>query len=110
LAQQALTAVERAEALDPGSVATQLARFRYVSFVKQDATAALALIEVAAKASPNDAQVLAALATAERGSGLWDDALRHFEAAAALDPRSAPRVTAVASTNLWLRRTGAAVP
>ncbi len=110
LAQQALTAVERAEALDPGSVSTQLARFRYLGYVEANAETALEQIEAAAKTSPNDAGILSALATAERASGLWDEALRHFEAAAALDPRSAPRATTVAATNLWLRRTAATLP
>ena len=110
LAQQALHAVERAEALDPGAVSTQLARFRYMGFIEQNVATALAQIEAAAKASPNDVSILSALATAERSSGMWDEALRHYEAAAALDPRAATRVSAVAGTNLWLRRTAAAIP
>jgi serine/threonine-protein kinase len=109
LARQSFAALERAEALDPNAVSTQIARFRYLGLVEQNTTTALAQIEAAAKASPNDAAILAALATAERSAGMWDEALRHYEAAAALDPRSALRISNVAGTNLWLRRTAAGI-
>jgi tetratricopeptide (TPR) repeat protein len=48
--------------------------------------------------------LLGAVAAAERSLGRWDDALRHSEAAYALDPRNASRASAIAQVYLWTRR------
>ena len=104
LASDARTAVDRMQALDPDGVETWSVRARYLSLVELEPTRALAELDSALARSPNDAMLLGAVAAAERSLGRWDDALRHSEAAYALDPRNASRASAIAQAYLWTRR------
>ena len=104
LASDARAAVDRMQALDPEGVETWSVRARYLSLVELEPTRALAQLDSALARSPNDAMLLGAVAAAERSLGRWDDALRHSEAAYALDPRNASRASAIAQAYLWTRR------
>ena len=104
LASEARAAVDRMQALDPDGVETWSVRSRYLSLVELDATRALAELDSALARSPNDAVLLGAVSATERSLGRWEDALRHAEAAYALDPRNASRASAVAQVYLWTRR------
>ncbi len=104
LASDARAAVDRMQALDPEGVETWTVRARYLSLVELEPTRARAELDSALARSPNDAMLLGAVAAAERSLGRWDDALRHSEAAYALDPRNASRASAIAQVYLWTRR------
>jgi serine/threonine-protein kinase len=56
------------------------------------------------KVAPNDAELLARAAVAERAQGRYDEALAHLERARRLDPRSLLVVTALQNALVWLRR------
>lgn len=102
--REARQAIARLEQLDPDGVDTHFAKGRYTLLIAGDAQRALAEYQAALAKSPNDALILAALGSAERSLGRWDDALTHIQAAYALDPRSPGRASAVTQLYLWLRR------
>jgi serine/threonine-protein kinase len=104
LAGEARAAVERMQALDPDGMETWSVRARYRSLIELDPIGALTELDSALARAPNDAVLLGAVSAAERSLGRWDDALRHAEAAFALDPRNASRASAMAQAYLWTRR------
>jgi len=110
LARRVKAAAERAAALDPDGAAGHRALRTYYSFVEGDNDRSLAEAEAAYRRSPGDAAVVAELVAALRGKGRWEEALRHAQAAYALDPRTAGRPAAVAQMYLWLRRPAEARP
>jgi len=103
-AEAAKHAAERARALAPTRVETALADGDYYGSVDADNNRALAAYTAGLKAAPQNGDLLAATALAERSLGRWDSAVVHYRKAAALDPRSASIGRRMAITYLWLRR------
>jgi TolB-like protein/Tfp pilus assembly protein PilF len=85
LAKTALDAAARLNA-DAGEVHLARAYFHY--WGKREYDAALAELALARRALPNDADVAFLTGSLQRRQGKWEDATRHFEAAATLDPQN----------------------
>jgi serine/threonine-protein kinase len=110
LAQRALTAAQRAIALDPRGVASHIAMGRYYNVVDADPARAATELEAAVKAAPGDATPLAVLAGVNRSLGRYEKALEYARSAYALDPRSSGRPNSIAWILLWMRRPAEARP
>jgi eukaryotic-like serine/threonine-protein kinase len=79
---------ERALKLAPDKPVAHLAMGTYLLNQQKDYTGAVEQFGLGLKVEPNNAALLTAMAIAERVLGRWDDALKHAEQAAKLDPRS----------------------
>ncbi|HJR35445.1 MAG TPA: protein kinase [Gemmatimonadales bacterium] len=90
LAARTRRAVERLEALAPGSVQTLTASARYKYLIAVDLAGAVADGMAAIRLAPNDATVLQLASQVEQIQGDWANALTHAEAAVRVDPRSGP--------------------
>jgi serine/threonine-protein kinase len=88
LARQAREAADRALRLAPAATIGHQALAAYYTNVDRDPSRALAELETARTATPNDPDVLARLAGAYASLGRMEDALRSARAAQQLDPRS----------------------
>jgi tetratricopeptide (TPR) repeat protein len=86
--EAARQAAERALKLAPEKPIARLAMGTYLLNQQKDYSGALEQFTLGLKTDPNDATLLTAMAIAERVLGRWDDALKHAEQAAKLDPRS----------------------
>jgi len=104
LEQAALAAVERAERLAPDRPESRLARVEYCVYVLQDAPQAIAAASAGLARAPNDADLLAGAALAERLGGRWEESLRHALRAVRLDPRSAAVARVAGEDLVWMRR------
>jgi TolB-like protein/cytochrome c-type biogenesis protein CcmH/NrfG len=104
LAKKALAAAEKAVALAPGRAEGYVALGNYQQFVVLDFARALDQYAKGQRLAPANAETLTWLALAEESLGRWDAALKHFEEAERLDPRSAIAVRRLAEALLWLRR------
>ena len=104
LAQQAREAAEQADALAPRRPEGVLALGAYHRFVSKDVPRTVAIFEAGLRVAPNNADLLAGAARAERAFGRWDAALQHFRRARALDPRSANALEGLTTLLLRLRR------
>ena len=85
LAEQAIDAAARQQ---PNASDVHLARGYYHYWGEREYEAALIELEIARRAAPDDADVTFLIGSIQRRLGRWDEATRHFEAAAALDPRN----------------------
>jgi TolB-like protein/DNA-binding winged helix-turn-helix (wHTH) protein/Flp pilus assembly protein TadD len=85
--RQAAQAVDQAVSLAPDSVATRTALGYYTLWVEGDSKRALRELQGVERRRPNDAEVLAAVATLLRSDGHWAEAERSFERAFELSPR-----------------------
>jgi TolB-like protein/Flp pilus assembly protein TadD len=95
---QAKIAADTALRLQPESGDVRLALAYYYYYGYRDYELARTELSIAHEASPNDAEVLDALAAIDRRQGRWDDAIRNFEKARELDPRNASVLWNLAET------------
>ena len=104
LAEATRNAAGRARSLAPGSPEAALASGAYATGVANDNPRALATLQAGLKAAPNDLPLLVNAALVEQKLGRYDEALRHFVRARALDPRSPATAKRLAVTLLYLHR------
>jgi TolB-like protein/Flp pilus assembly protein TadD/tRNA A-37 threonylcarbamoyl transferase component Bud32 len=97
-------AAERAVALQPTLPEAHLAMGYYYYHGQLDYARALAEVDLALKARPNDAALLLLQGFIERRQGKWEDALEHLLKAVELDPRSAGGQFEVSGTYAVLGR------
>jgi TolB-like protein/cytochrome c-type biogenesis protein CcmH/NrfG len=101
--QQAWEALQRAKALDPDLPEVYAAEGYYYYWGFLDYERALAVLEPALAASPNDSGLHEVTAFVHRRAGNFDEAVSHLKKAVELDPRDAGLVVELADT---LRRLG----
>jgi len=87
-AEEAEAAMERAEALAPGSVEAHLARGFVEYYARQNFDAALSAFRAAERLAPSDADVAVALGLILRRQGKWDESTQAMQRAVVLDPRN----------------------
>ncbi|MBV9880714.1 MAG: protein kinase [Gemmatirosa sp.] len=104
LAGEALAAAERARTLAPDRSYGYEAMGRYYTLVTIDNARALAELQAAVRLAPTDVGVLVAIGVLQRQMGRAEDAVRSFQAAAALDPLAPRPAQAVTDALLWARR------
>lgn len=101
----ALANAHRALSLQPDLAEGHLALGCYFYWYKRDYPQALAELDIAARALPNDAEVLRLIGYVQRRQGRMDDARANFERAAVLGPRDAAALEALArfylNERLW---------
>jgi TolB-like protein/Flp pilus assembly protein TadD len=102
-ATAAADALARAQALDPGRPATQIALANYEIGIHHDPVRARAAAEDGLALAPDNVLLLATASAMERNTGAWDAALAHARRAELLDPRSARATFDVGTTLLYLR-------
>ena len=108
--EAARVAAERALKLAPDKPSVRLAMGQYLLNQKKDYTGAVDQYAIGLKADPNNAALLTSMAQAERVLGRWDDAVKHAEQAAKLDPRSVRTARQVARMYHDTRRYQEALP
>ena len=101
---RAKAAAERALALDPEGGKGQSALGSYYLAVRKDAVEAEKHITIALESAPNDVNLLARAASAERSLGRMDAALSRLQQARRIDPRSLRVAVGLQNVLLWLRR------
>ena len=104
VAARARKAVDRLQAIAPGSSHTLSASARYKYLVGNDAAGAVADGKAALKLAPNDADVLRLASQVEQIQGDWTNALTHAEASRRVDPRSRPVRVNLFGVQLLLRK------
>jgi serine/threonine protein kinase len=104
LATRARVASERALQLAPSEPASHLAAGAYLYFIRSDPKAALLQYETGSRAAPGNADLIRQRGAAEMSLGRVDAAIRHFEQAAELDPRSRLVLNTLAYTRWTLRQ------
>ena len=104
LARLAREAADRAIDLAPKSEFTRVALAMYYKLVERNPARALAELETARAAAPNDPDVLSRLASTYAQLGRFEEALRTARAAQQLDPQSAYPATQLQGVLLRLRR------
>jgi TolB-like protein/Tfp pilus assembly protein PilF len=105
LARKALEAAAR---LQPDGGDVHLTRAFFYYWGAKDYVAALAELDLAGQALPNDARIPALSGYIERRQGSWDESTRHLEQALTLDPRNVVNVSELAGQYNMLRRYGEA--
>jgi len=95
--QQAWEALQRAKALDPDLPEVYAAEGYYYYWGFLDYERALAVLEPALAASPNDSGLHEVIAFVYRRAGDFDEAVSHLEQALELDPKNASLMEDVAS-------------
>ncbi len=88
LAEKARLAAERTRALAPDRPDAFLALGTYQGLVLRDVGRALATLLAGVKLAPGNVDLLTAVGQREQALGRWESALKRYERAAALDPRS----------------------
>jgi TolB-like protein len=101
LAKDALDAAARVRP-DDGEVLLARARLHYWGY--RDYVAALADLELARRALPNEHEPVYFTSLVERRQGEWEKSLRNNEAAARMDPRNVNIFDNLATTQIALRR------
>ena len=104
VAARARRAVERLEALAPGSVPALTASARYKYLIAVDIPGAVADGMAAIRLAPNDADVLSLASQVEQIRGDWANALTHAEAAVRVDPRSNPARRNLLTVSLLMKK------
>ena len=104
VAARARRAVERLEALAPGSVPTLTASARYKYLIAVDIPGAVADGMAAIRLAPNDATVLNLASQVEQIRGDWANALTHAQAAVRVDPRSNPARRNLLTVSLLMKK------
>jgi TolB-like protein/Flp pilus assembly protein TadD len=100
----AKTAAEQALSLQPELGAAHFALGLYWYWGHREYAQALQQLELARKASPNDAQLEQYFAAIDRRQGRWDDAIATYRHAITLDPRSNLLFDQLAYTYSCVRR------
>ena len=101
-------AVDRAVALAPDAVETQLALGDFYNNVLNDQARSLAAYEAGLRRMPDNADLLAAATIPEQILGRWESSLARLQRATVLDPRSVWIIRNYAFALLTLRRYGEA--
>jgi eukaryotic-like serine/threonine-protein kinase len=96
--------IDKALALQPDLPAAYVALGFYHYHGHNDYNSALQAFNRAAKAVPNDPEVLSAMAYVERRQGKFEESIRHMEKAFELDPRSSDHPLEIATILMRLRR------
>jgi serine/threonine protein kinase/tetratricopeptide (TPR) repeat protein len=104
LAERARQGAQRAVALSPDRPEGYLASGEHQRLVVGDFRRALEQYAEGRRRGPANADLLAAIAGAERSLGRWDAAVVHFGQAERLDPRSVNTERSLGSALLRLRR------
>jgi serine/threonine-protein kinase len=104
LAARTRRAVERLEALAPGSVPTLTASARYKYLIAVDIPGAVADGMAAIRLAPNDATVLSLASQVEQIRGDWANALTHAQAAVRVDPRSNSARRSLLTVSLLMKK------
>ena len=97
-------AVQRTQALAPGSLDAALATAYYRYYARADFTSALKELSAAERLMPNSSEIPYVMALVERRIGRWDDAVAHMERAIEQDPRNARLIFGLAETLISMRR------
>ncbi|MGH9888896.1 MAG: hypothetical protein ACREBE_25410, partial [bacterium] len=97
-------AVERVQALAPGSPAAHRAMSLYQRSVKKEFRAAYDELSLALLSAPNDAELLRSAAQAETQNGLFDSALVHVRRARQIDPKSPAVIRQLAMVDGYVNR------
>jgi len=100
--QAALVALNNAEKFGPGLPETIAAKAEYLYRIKGDFHAAEPLFTQASEASPGDSDLLLGLATTERRTGQFEQAITHFQMAIDLDPANLDARSTLLDTLLYL--------
>ena len=100
----AKNALDTAARLRPDDGDVHLARARYHYWGSRDYEAALAELELAGRALPNEPEVVYFKSLIERRRGQWEESLRHNNDAAKMDPRNVNMLDNLATTQIALRR------
>src|SRR2546429_2084297 len=106
LAEAALQAATR---LRPDAAETHLARAQYLYYGLRDYAGALAQLEIARRALPNDPRLFELTGYILRRRGQQEEGLRNLQRAAELDPRNFDILQQIALSYLNLRRYGEAI-
>jgi TolB-like protein/Tfp pilus assembly protein PilF len=101
LAEAALQAATR---LRPDAAETHLARAQYLYYGLRDYAGALAELEIARRALPNDPRLFELTGYILRRRGQQEEGLRNLERAVELDPRNFFTLQQIAISYLYLRR------
>jgi TolB-like protein len=101
---QAESAVQAASRLQPDSGDTHFARAQNLYWGYLDYEGALAELEVARHALPNDPRVVELKGYIERRQGRWDESIRDLKRAIELDPQNILTLQQTAQTYQGLRR------
>ena len=102
-------AVQAATRLRPDAAETHLARAQYLYYGLRDYTGALAELEIARRALPNDPRVFELTGYILRRRGQQEEGLRNLERAAELDPRNFDILQQIALTYQQLGRFAEAI-
>jgi serine/threonine-protein kinase len=102
--EKAKAAVDQALRLRPELGDAHLALAYHYYYGYRDYERARAELTIAARATPNDAEVWDGLAAVDRRQGRWDEAVANFERARQLDPHNAAVIWNLAETYLSLCR------
>jgi tetratricopeptide (TPR) repeat protein len=105
----AKAAAQRALALAPGAAEAHVAMGDYVWQVDDDQNGAMTQYAAALKTEPNNAELLASIATNQFWRGLGDSAQANMERANTLDPRSPQRALGLGRVYEFRRKYSAAV-
>src|SRR5438552_17004120 len=106
LAEAALQAATR---LRPDAAETHLARAQYLYYGLRDYAGALAELEIARRAVPNDARIFELTGYILRRRGQQEEGLRNLERAVELDPRNFFTLQQIALSYLYLGRYAEAI-
>jgi TolB-like protein len=101
--KEALTAAEKALALDPNLPTAHMAMGVYHNMVENDFDKAIASFEAAKSEMTSNAELSEAIGFVKMRQGKWQEALSKFEEAIRIDPLSGPRYYLVASAYTMLR-------
>ena len=96
--QAALDALNNAEKYGPGLPETLAARAEYLYRIKGDFHAAEPMFTQASQAKPGDSDLLMRLATTERRTGHFEQAITHYQMAIDLDPANLEARTVLLDT------------
>jgi serine/threonine protein kinase/Tfp pilus assembly protein PilF len=99
-------AIQAAVRLRPDAGETHLARAENLYWGHRDYGSALAELEVARQALPNDPQMFYLAGLIQRRQGLWDESTQNLERAVDLDPRNFFTLQQIALSYGVLRRYG----
>ena len=96
-------ALEKARRLEPGAGQVHLALAEHLFSATQDNEQAAIELDLARQSLPNNADLESTAGTIARVRGHWEEALRCFEKAAALEPRAPVHLFTLANTHRLLR-------
>ncbi len=104
MAERALQAANRAQALAPNRPDGALALGDYYRRITFEPARAMSVLEAGLKQAPSNVDLLAAAGDAEESLGRWEPALERLKRASELDPRSALVARRYGYVLLMLRR------